>query len=139
MHSPVSDKPMIILELHGVEVDYCPDDGGIWLDEGELELLLGDTESALTLLNSFEKTEESGEKSYPCPICRKQMEKVYVGEGDKRVLVDRCRNGDGLWFDKGELHDIIAMGSLTEGNKVLQLLNDMFEYDLKKDKTGGKA
>lgn len=33
-------EEMIVMELHNIEADYCVDCGGIWLDEGELELLL---------------------------------------------------------------------------------------------------
>src|SRR5438045_5217145 len=27
------------IELHGVQVDQCPEDGGMWLEAGELEVL----------------------------------------------------------------------------------------------------
>ena len=44
---------MLTLELTGVEIDHCTDCGGIWLDAGELELLLGDSEHARQLIHSF--------------------------------------------------------------------------------------
>ncbi len=31
-----------------------------------------------------------------------------------------------MWFDKGELSDIIARAKLDEGNKIKKLLADMF-------------
>ena len=34
-------------EVHGVVVDRCPDDNGIWLDAGELELLLDEKKPGL--------------------------------------------------------------------------------------------
>ena len=37
---------MITLELEDVEIDHCLDCGGIWLDAGELELLLDEPEKA---------------------------------------------------------------------------------------------
>ena len=40
MQCPVCDRPMISLELHEIEVDHCVACGGVWLDAGELELLL---------------------------------------------------------------------------------------------------
>ena len=45
---------------------------------------------------------------------------------DKKIRIDRCRRNDGLWFDKGELTEIIAAGHLDKNNRVLNLLNDMF-------------
>ena len=43
MDCPVcKDSAMIVLEMDEVEVDYCTECEGIWLDAGELEILLGD-------------------------------------------------------------------------------------------------
>ena len=36
------------------------------------------------------------------------------------------RKGDGLWFDSGELNNIIARAKLDEGNKIKKVLADMF-------------
>ena len=52
---------MITLELQEVEIDYCTDCGGIWLDAGELELLLGEPEKAAQLLKSFKIDSKSSE------------------------------------------------------------------------------
>jgi Zn-finger nucleic acid-binding protein len=38
--SPVTGKPMDQITIMGVVVDHCPDTGGIWLDNGELEQIL---------------------------------------------------------------------------------------------------
>jgi Zn-finger nucleic acid-binding protein len=42
------------------------------------------------------------------------------------LLIDKCRKGDGLWFDKDELHDIFDRAELDEDNKIQKLLNDIF-------------
>ena len=123
MKCPVCKEPMVVLELNEVEIDYCPSCGGIWLDGGELELLIEDKNEREKLLSSFFTEVKSSERLYKCPICSKKMDKVHVG-GNKEVLIDRCPNNDGLWFDKGELKEVIQ---LAEGeNKVLEHLNDLF-------------
>ncbi len=38
--SPITGEPMEQVVVHGVVVDRCPTSGGIWLDAGELELLM---------------------------------------------------------------------------------------------------
>ena len=106
MKCPVCKNAMIILELNEVEVDYCSACGGVWLDGGELELLIDDEKSEENLFRSFNLDSSLKEKSYKCPICKKKMDKVFVGE-NKDVLIDKCPVEDGLWFDKGELNDII--------------------------------
>ena len=117
---------MITLELEGVEIDYCTNCGGIWLDTGELELLLNDPGKAKILLDSFRIDSTSTERLKKCPICNKKMQKVVVGSSKPLLLIDKCRRGDGLWFDKGELQDIVARAELDEDNKIQTLLNDIF-------------
>lgn len=117
---------MIVLELDEVEIDYCPDCKGIWLDAGELELLLENAQGKDQLLASFTPDKETTEKARKCPICLKKMKKVLC-PGPKQIIIDKCRRNDGLWFDQGELQDIIATASLDDKeNRVLNLLKDMF-------------
>lgn len=125
MDCPVCKEPMIVLELKEIEIDYCSSCGGIWLDAGELALLLEDTEKKDRLLSSFTVDDRSKEKGRKCPICSKRMEKVLSGI-DKKVRIDRCRKKDGLWFDRGELEEVLKMGSFDEDNRVLEHLKDLF-------------
>jgi len=126
MDCPVCKEPMIVLELKQVEIDHCTECGGIWLDSGELDLLLGDSKSASGLLDSFKSDTTAGEKKHKCPICRKKMSKVLCGP-ENNIRIDRCSNSDGLWFDRGELRDIIKTGQLGEKSEVLDLIKDMFK------------
>ena len=126
MDCPVCKNAMITLELQKVEIDHCTDCGGIWLDAGELELLLGKPENAKQLLNSFKIGYTSTEKTRKCPICLKKMRKIIVGSSKPVILIDKCRKGDGLWFDKGELQDIFDRAELDKDNKIQKLLADMF-------------
>ncbi len=126
MDCPVCKNAMITLELSEVEIDYCGQCGGIWLDAGELEMLLGDAEKAKGLIGSFSVDTTSVEKRRKCPICDKKMAKVVVGSDGPMLLIDRCVKGDGLWFDKGELDEIIDRAELDEDNKIKGLLADMF-------------
>ena len=63
MNCPVcKNEPMVVLELRGVEIDYCLKCKGIWLDKGELELLLEGFESSRDVLTSFDLDKKSKEK-----------------------------------------------------------------------------
>jgi Zn-finger nucleic acid-binding protein len=126
MDCPDCKNAMITLELGGVEIDYCTNCGGIWLDAGELELLLNDPGKAKILLDSFRVDSASTERLKKCPICDKKMQKIVVGSSKPVLLIDKCRRGDGLWFDKGELQDIFDRAELDEDNKIQTLLNDIF-------------
>jgi len=126
MDCPVCKNAMITLELADVEIDHCAECGGIWLDAGELELLLGNAEHAEKLLDSFKIESDSTESRRKCPICLKKMQKIIVGLSTPTLTLDKCPRGDGLWFDKGELQDILNRAQLDKDNKIQKLLADMF-------------
>jgi len=125
---------MITLELSDVEIDYCTDCNGIWLDSGELELLLGDPKQSKKVLKSFKIEQKTIEKPRKCPICLKKMQKIVVGASTPALLLDKCSRGDGLWFDKGELQEIFERAQLDEENKIQKLLADMFGTEQSNEK-----
>ena len=57
------------------------------------------------------------------------MAKILVGPSETPVRIDRCRRSHGLWFDRGELEDILRRGKFDEESRVLRLLADMFGRD----------
>lgn len=121
MNCPVCDKPMIVLEVDQVEVDHCVACRGTWLDAGELELLLDGAGNRDRLLGGM-SPHRTDEKARPCPICERKMDKVRCDD----VIVDKCGRGDGIWFDQGELREIIVRGEFPGENRVYHLLNDVF-------------
>jgi Zn-finger nucleic acid-binding protein len=40
MKCPVDGTTLLLTERQGVELDYCPDCRGVWLDRGELDKLV---------------------------------------------------------------------------------------------------
>ena len=40
MRCPVDGATLTMGERHGVEIDYCPECRGIWLDRGELDRII---------------------------------------------------------------------------------------------------
>lgn len=40
MKCPVDSSTLLLSERQGVEIDYCPQCRGVWLDRGELDKLL---------------------------------------------------------------------------------------------------
>ena len=125
MNCPVCKDPMVILELNQVEIDNCFNCGGIWLDGGELEMLIENETERKMLLDSFRVHNEVKEKKYKCPACRKKMLKVEVGKSN--IIIDKCPNEHGLWFDKGELENVLHAASLKEYDKIISLLKEVFK------------
>ena len=124
MLCPECCDEMLVLELDGVEIDCCDECHGIWLDEGELELITGnDYESDLPFLKALtEKNTVKSKGKRKCPVCGKPMLLVDIPL-DPVIEIDRCPSNHGLWFDKGELEQIV---SAAKGTNVADFLGSMF-------------
>ncbi len=111
MKCPVCNSLMIVVEHQKIELDYCVSCSGVWFDAEELELLLEAMqleETSLSLDNILTSPEaKSVEKKRNCPICGKKMKKATVGH-EPEVIIDACSWGDGLWFDSGEVGQLIT-------------------------------
>lgn len=124
MKCPNCAGHLVSLELADVEVDHCFTCRGIWLDAGEMEHLIRVGGGEDDLLRSAARI-KTAEKKKRCPVCRKSMEKLLVGNAQP-VLLDRCVL-HGSWFDEGELKKTLAL-SCRDGisSPVARLLDDMF-------------
>ena len=55
------------------------------------------------------------------------MEKVHVGDIDgKQELIDRCGRNHGLWFDRGELQNVLTLAQFDDQGRIKALLGDLF-------------
>jgi len=126
MNCVVCNEPMVVLEVDKVEIDHCLSCGGIWLDSGEMEILLEDPKEAQEAMARFAAKRESERSSRRCPICRKKMQTTRP-DGDGKIEIDRCPRDHGLWFDRGELEKIIKIFDKDNNNRVVKLLEAMFK------------
>jgi Zn-finger nucleic acid-binding protein len=111
MICPVCKRHMIVVEYHNIELDYCNSCRGVWFDSGELELLLRsyEFEEPKAFFDGIFSSHEaaSSEKKRKCPICGRKMKKTaIVGQPD--ILIDVCGDKHGLWFDGGEVIQLIG-------------------------------
>lgn len=141
MYCPDCREEMIVLEVDKVEVDFCLKCEGIWLDEGELEILLEGIDESRKFIESFQVDKKSTEKKRKCPVCHKKMDKISINkttsagtvthsleespEVDEKMIIDSCRRKHGIWFDQGELFKTLDLGGLKGNPKVYQLIKDL--------------
>jgi hypothetical protein len=135
MICPVCKYDMLVVEYQNIELDYCSSCKGVWFDSGELELLLksyglAELESSFDgIFNSKEAA--SAEKKRNCPICKHKMKKTEVG-GEPEILIDACPDKHGLWFDGGEVTQLIGRlagekpPKVDSGEHVISFLEDVF-------------
>jgi Zn-finger nucleic acid-binding protein len=134
MICPVCQRDMIVIEYHNIELDHCTNCKGVWFDSGELGLLLRShhMEDAVVFLESALGAPEAAtdERKRKCPICRRRMKKTGIGE-QHPVLIDMCRTGHGLWFDGGEVSQLVRHLAeehrlTSPGEGVISYLEEVF-------------
>ncbi len=110
------DKNELIKELYEdcVEVDKCPTCQGIWLDEGELEIIeetikndySGQLKKRPDYINeAFNMARSRLEKEYTCPICDRTLNKREYGYCSQ-VIIDVCPSCRGIWLDDKEIQKL---------------------------------
>ena len=136
MICPVDRKDMFVVEYKQIELDYCHSCKGVWFDAGELDLLLeaAGLKNAGQVLGDVLRLPEAptSERKRRCPICNTNMKKVKIG-GETGVMIDACIRHDGLWFDGGEVADLIKIISARSTVKketeseIMGFLKDVFQ------------
>lgn len=110
---PKCDVPMLILSFQGIDLDTCYTCHGVWLDSGELEEILertgGRPDESIARLRILPGHVPSGAR-HLCPRCDRPLEEIqYVPAEGCALTLDRCSRGHGLWFDKDELRQLLAL------------------------------
>jgi Zn-finger nucleic acid-binding protein len=110
--------------FQGLEVDLCPECGGLWLDRGEITRAARLPENELGRLRE-QLQGSSGpppvptENKAPCPACDGTLAEVMLGT----VHVDYCGSCHGIFLDRGELEAAIeavrARGGKVSADHVL--------------------
>lgn len=120
---------MAIFELDGVEVDRCLRCKGTWLDAGELDQL-GRIEGLAPgrLTEAVEKLRGGRHGDRLCPRCGKRLQLVETAG----IPLDRCPRGDGLWFDDGEMKQLIAAHQDGEAGAAARFFEGFFAADRNK-------
>lgn len=127
---PECKKPLVIFELHGVEVDHCLHCRGTWLGTGELEQiceLAGFLPSAL--VESLRRARSGAKSRRHCPRCHRYLRAITLGS-EPPVELDECPRGHGLWFDRGELRATVHSLYDNEEGAVGRFLGEVFRFEI---------
>jgi Zn-finger nucleic acid-binding protein len=124
---PKCDVALFLVHLRDIEVDYCEQCRGIWLDTGELEALIENADDPVLKLLEQTGTVPAGKKNF-CPRCDARLTEIEVRTPDQPVLLlDRCPRNHGLWFDGDELPQFLARVPATPGAaKTIAFLREIF-------------
>jgi len=128
---------MIVVEHHQIELDYCTKCKGVWFDSGELELFIQSANLQNSDLVMKDIIASPGKKAAhqerKCPVCNRRMKETAISE--PAIHIDVCRQGDGLWFDGGEVHQLLKQWSSAlpakEGSQqqIITFLGEVFKAE----------
>ena len=73
MKCPIDDSPLSVSSHEGVEIDFCPQCRGVWLDRGELDKIIDRASNALV---------GSAEAYTPTPDRGRRDDSSYRGDDE---------------------------------------------------------
>jgi Zn-finger nucleic acid-binding protein len=117
------------MQVEHVEVDACFACEGIWFDAGELEAVIKADSRDFDFID-VGREELDGEeikqiradldaKEGKCPRCEdgtKLAKRLYPG--NKKIQIDICPKGHGLWLDGGEIKNLRKHGLVDLKDKL---------------------
>lgn len=80
MKCPIDNTDLQMTERQGVEIDYCPQCRGVWLDRGELDKIIERTAPAPTATLSPSQPQVRSEDYHQNPYHRKKKRESFLGE-----------------------------------------------------------
>ncbi len=90
--------------VEDVEIDYCPECRGVWLDRDEIRELADKSDEALGELRELVQegapaapARSTVEK--PCPACGGKLTLAVFGS----IYMEHCTLCEGIYLDRGEL------------------------------------
>ncbi|MGM0609146.1 MAG: rhomboid family intramembrane serine protease [Candidatus Muiribacteriota bacterium] len=90
------------IRVGNINVDLCPSCKGMWLDDGELEVMLGNNWSYRNIIDNLFPIKDGPE----CPVCDIPMVTQEYKKNAYSVYIDHCPYCKGFWLDGGELQKL---------------------------------
>lgn len=104
-----------------LDVDECDSCGGFLVEPAMMDRIVSMRDGSTNLrlaLPARPAVRETAVRYIRCPVCQKSMNRQAFGR-ISGVVVDVCRD-DGVWFDPGELAEVLAFierGGLTRARE----------------------
>ncbi|MFQ5929389.1 MAG: M48 family metalloprotease [Acidobacteriota bacterium] len=93
------------LTKQGVEVDYCPQCNGIWLEQGEIFYFTNNRRRMCQAIEKGMQNAKPGDRLSPRTDRLMHQWTLFAGSADE-VQLDTCTDTGGIWFDSEELDKV---------------------------------
>ena len=79
MKCPIDSEKLVITERQGIEIDYCSECRGIWLDRGELDKLI-ERSNAILPNSNVQYQPKGGHESSNDGLKKKKKREGFLGD-----------------------------------------------------------
>jgi Zn-finger nucleic acid-binding protein len=114
---------LVITDRQGVEIDYCPQCRGVWLDRGELDKIIERSERWMNASTAA----PTGKRGLPLPADGELDDRWYEDEPDGRRYDDRRSRESSR--DRS-YEDDRSKRSRKKRRKRESFLSELFDFDL---------
>ena len=132
MRCPQCDSGLVKMHYENVQVDYCKECKGVWLDSDEMNDVVDDlvskdrTKNAVIDLDKLIVGEvRIKENHLCCPKCAEAMTKFNYAY-DSNIILDKCESCNGIWTDYNE---VMRLAVFRKGNPVLNRMGAAIAKD----------
>ena len=111
------------LDLGKVEIDCCPQCGGIWLDQTEVRALSEKPQETIDALRGIEESLASkkilrgNHTETPCPACNGKLTIAQFGGN----ALEHCSLCAGIFLDLGELEKTLELVKEGKATTIMSL------------------
>lgn len=84
MNCPSCKIPLVMSERQGIEIDYCPQCRGIWLDRGELDKLIEKSIAAENKQEFSAGSQQQQQQQQPPSSYDQQRDQAYYDRHKKK-------------------------------------------------------
>jgi len=126
------NRPLVQAQFESQQIEVCPDCGGLWFQNTELNAVLADFDNGDDDPDFFQQIGKPlGLTQRACPECGEKMQGYHLLE-NYEVVIDMCHPCDSTWIDKDELDDVrhspLLQEALGEINKGISWKSWLFEF-----------
>jgi len=126
IHCPQCTTLLKLFHYEGIEIDFCPNGHGVWLDKNELGVIINRREQIfspeeIAAAETVERKVGGSIKAtpHPCPVCNSSMKRSNYAYSSG-IFIDRCGGCSGIWLDSGELEQIQIFVEQSENPTLAQ-------------------
>jgi Zn-finger nucleic acid-binding protein len=114
MRCPIDGSELRITDRQGIEIDYCPQCRGVWLDRGELDKIIERSESGPVTARAAAPASAPADDRRSEPARRDDDRRRYDDDDDDDDDYKRYQGGSGEYKKKSKkrsfLEDIFDFG-----------------------------